>query len=60
MIFIFKCYSKWLWCRPMKAATSQETVKTLQSIFHDIEELPECIVCNNNNNNNNSKVYYHK
>lgn len=29
----------------MKSTTAEETVKTLQEIFHDMEELPECIVC---------------
>ena len=29
----------------MKSTTAEETVKTLKSIFEDIEVLPECIVC---------------
>ena len=42
---LYLIYSKWLWCRQMKSTTAEETVKTLQEIFHDMEELPECIVC---------------
>ena len=40
-IFIFIFRSKWLWCRPMSSTTAEETVKTLENIFQDIEELPE-------------------